>query len=189
MINDDALNRTIKAAVKAGLNIHVQDNVLQVIGQGWAAEIPMQRFYSTLRTTLGTLVTMLGAIPEEGDSFRIWKSKEGWDVQDMIPDTIDRQLLDGEEDRKMLVTPLYWGRWRLWQAEDGTIVGQTAGAMGMGEMPAALDNLGALRWTDYSTMERVSCTPYYPDDPEKLERWKALESVRWVWTDMPEEDT
>ncbi len=108
-------------------------------------------------------------------------------VQDALGETVSRALLDGEEEKELIATPLSWGLWRLWQARDGGIVGQTASALGMGDMPAALDTLGALRWTDYSTSERVACAPYIPDDPDKRELWKALEMVRWAWKEEPEE--
>lgn len=186
MIDDKSLDRTILSGAKAGLIVRVEDGMLQVLGDNWAAETPMPRLLRALRETLGSLVTILGTIPEEGDCFKIWKTKGEYTVQDVMGDTVSRALLDGEEERELLATPLSWGPWKLWQTKSGTIVGQTASAMGMMDMPAALDTLGAMRWVDYSTGERVACEPYIPDDPDKRALWKALEAVRWVWKEEPE---
>lgn len=163
------------------MTVRVQDGVLQVITESWAAETPVQRLFSTLRGTLGTLVAILGMIPQEGDCFRVEKVKQDYVVQDMMGEAVRGDLLDGTEDRELRRTPLRWGFWPLWQAMDGTIAGQTVSALGMEDMPAALDTQGAMRWADYSTMERVACLPYIPDDADRLERWRALEAVRWVW--------
>lgn len=187
MISDKNLEKALKSAAKIGVCVRVQDGVLQVITETWAAETPVTRLYSTLRGTLGTLVSILGMIPQEGDCFRIWKQKQDYVVQDCMGETVGGDLLDGAEDREVLRTPLRWGFWPLWQAADGQIVGQTASALGMEEMPASLDTEGTLRWADYSTMERVACLPYVPDDADKLERWRILETVEWCGRRKTEE--
>ena len=180
MISDKLLEKALKGAAKIGVCVRVQEGVLQVITETWAAETPETRLYSSLRLTMGTMVSILGMLPQEGDCFRIWKDKSGFVVQDMMGETVCGDLLDGAEDREVLRTPLRWGFWPLWQAADGTIVGQTASCLGMEEMPASLDTEGALRWADYSTMERVACVPYVPEDADKLERWRALEAIEWT---------
>ncbi len=64
MIDDKALDRAILSGAKAGLIVRVEDGVLQVMTNTWAAETPVERLFSKLRETLGTLVTILGTIPE-----------------------------------------------------------------------------------------------------------------------------
>ena len=190
MISDKYLEKALKSAAKSEVCVRVQDGVLQVVTQTWAAETPVTRLYSNLRGTLGTLVSILGMIPQEGDCFRIWKQKQDFIVQDCMGETVRGDMLDGEEQREMLRTPLRWGFWPLWQAADGTIVGQTASALGMEDMPASLDTEGALRWADYSTMERVACMPYVPEDADRLERWRILETVEWCGRkEPPKEET
>ena len=181
MIDDKLLDKAIKSAAKAGVTVRVLEGVLQVITDTWAAETPVSRLFSTLRGTLGTLVSILGMIPQEGDCFRVEKVKQDYVVQDMMGEAVRGDLLDGDEDRELRRTPLRWGFWPLWQAMDGTIAGQTASALGMEGTRAYLDTQGAVRWADYSTLERVACVPYIPDYADKLERWRALEAVDWCW--------
>lgn len=123
IINEKALIREMKEAYKRyGYTVAVDDSDQWTISGGnWAVQIDGQN--NVPNQILSLIVLHMGILPDVGTAYRVYKTKDGPQVQDAIPGVELEQIrrlesIAQQQERKAQYTSatnLWLGHYRVWQ--------------------------------------------------------------------------
>ena len=181
MIDDKSLERCVKNEAKNGVTLYKSGEEIWFIGTGWAAMTTEGQMRERLRGTLGTIVEMLGHMPEDG-AIRIKKEYGAYTEQGEMAETVGN-LLDGYIGPMTEIlqrTPLHFRGRALWQAPDNRLYAVQAAPPAIAARETVLNEKGCIiRRSEESgdiVYAKIYRPDYVPDDPD----WEWLEERLWV---------
>lgn len=183
---DAALERAIRAETRLGATVLGDREGLTVLGNGWMAEIPMHALFDRLRATLGTLVEMLGKMPDDGVAVTILRQKGCYALQTALPEAVSEWALEyiaEEQEEEVRHTNLSLGTNALVQKRGGEMHGLPRRGPNLNVRTMRITPAGIVREKDEDTGERLYRRAFRPGEDThtetEVERWKHLEAVTW----------
>lgn len=179
IINDKALARTLKRSGTTGFKICVNGKVARLVSWDWAARFALAGAAETPKLTLAALVEMLGYIPGDGECGHVYKTKDGWEWQDMTEAVFDSDYntLARREQSTLscILLPI-----RFMSPLILTLAGKMYRVTGPGALAADKSRFcfkepGSLCFGDYDSELYIGCQR--PELPSRV--WQQLEQLDW----------
>lgn len=181
MINDKSLEKAIKRETKSGLTIYHNGNEIWFLGTGWVAKTTETQMRRELRGTLGTIVEMLGHLPEVG-TITITKVEGEYIEQEALTETAATTLdsFCGMIRDNLERTPLQFRGRPMFQTGRNKLYAEAAEAPRIAARETVLNEKGCMVRRSETSEDYVIVRAFRPEFVEDDPEWDYLEKRAWV---------